>query len=144
MSSRPGYKSNRVWSGLKHLEFMGLADHFGCFGLNHEESGDASEEAGAVWLVLGVFERELPRRCRDSIEARYQVSLQTAKDPDGGPCSAYPSGKSWDEVSGKMGSGKKFYHNVTSGADFVVYVAIIIPVIHHCAAAWKLMSIQQP
>ena len=30
----------------------------------------------------------------------------------------YPRGKSWDEVTGKMGSGKKFYHNVISGADF--------------------------
>ena len=55
----------------------------------------------------------------DSNEARYQVSLKTAKDPEGGPCPAHPSGKSRGEVSGKMGSGK-FYHNVTSGADFVV------------------------
>ena len=53
----------------------------------------------------------------DSIEACHQVPLKTAKDPDGGPCPAYPSGKSWDAVTG---SGKKFYHNVTSGADFVV------------------------
>ena len=60
---------------------------------------------------------------------------------------AYPSGKSWDEVSGKMGLGRKFHHNVISGADFAAqpcFVAIIIPVIHYCAAAWKLMSIQQP
>ena len=30
----------------------------------------------------------------------------------------YPSGKSWYEASGKTGSGKKFYHNVISEADF--------------------------
>ena len=30
----------------------------------------------------------------------------------------YPSGKTWYEASGKAGSGKKFYHNFISGADF--------------------------
>ena len=30
----------------------------------------------------------------------------------------YPSGKFWDEVPGKMSSGKKFFHNAISGADF--------------------------
>ena len=47
-------------------------------------------------------------------------------DLDGGPFPAYPSGKSWDEASGKTGSGKVFYHNVMSGADFAAqpyYVA---------------------
>ena len=34
------------------------------------------------------------------------------------PFPAYPSGKSRDEASGKMGSGKKFYHNAISEADF--------------------------
>ena len=34
------------------------------------------------------------------------------------PFPAYPSGKFRDEASGKTGSGKKFYHNVISGADF--------------------------
>ena len=70
-----------------------------------------------------------------SIEALCQASLRTAKDPDGGPYPAYPSGKSWDEASGKTSSGKKFYHNVISGADFAAQpycVAIITPVIHYC------------
>ena len=40
-----------------------------------------------------------------------------ARDPDGGPYLVYPSGKTWYEVSGKTGSGKKFHHNVISGAD---------------------------
>ena len=31
------------------------ADHFGCCGLNHEGSSDASKASGAVWLVLGIF-----------------------------------------------------------------------------------------
>ena len=44
----------------------------------------------------------------ESIEAYYQASLKSAADPDGGPFPAYPSGKSWDETSGKTGSGKKF------------------------------------
>jgi hypothetical protein len=34
------------------------------------------------------------------------------KDPDGGPFPAYPSGKTWEEPSGKTGSGKKFFHNI--------------------------------
>merc|ERR1719428_1692562 len=57
------------------------------------------------------------------------------KDPDGGAWPAYPSGKSWDEPSGKTGSGKKFYHNVIPGSAFAnqpFYVAIITPVIHYC------------
>ena len=48
-----------------------------------------------------------------SIEAHYQASLKTTPDPHGGPVPACPSGKSWDEVSGKTGS-EKFYHNVIS------------------------------
>ena len=31
-----------------------------CQGLNDKECGDASEESGAVWLLLGVFEHEVP------------------------------------------------------------------------------------
>ena len=34
------------------------------------------------------------------------------------PFPAYPSGNSWDEALGKMGSGKKFHRNVILGADF--------------------------
>ena len=57
-----------------------------------------------------------------------------------GPYPAYPSGKSWNETSGKTGSEKKFYHNVISGAvsEAQSYcVAIITPVIHCCVAVWK-------
>ena len=44
-----------------------------------------------------------------SIEANYQASLKTAKDPDGRPFTAYPFGESWDEGSDKTDSGKKFF-----------------------------------
>merc|ERR1740127_450388 len=52
----------------------------------------------------------------DAHNAHYEAAQKTAKDPDGGPWPAYPSGKSWDEASGKTGSGKKFYHNVLEGS----------------------------
>merc|ERR1711998_437783 len=71
----------------------------------------------------------------DSHEAHYQASLKMAKDPEGGPWPAYPSGKSWDEASGKTGSGKKFYHNIIPGSAVAAeqfYVAIITPAIHYC------------
>ena len=54
----------------------------------------------------------------DSSEAQYQASLKTARDPNGEPYPAFASEKSWNEASGKTGSGKKFYHNVCSGVDF--------------------------
>jgi flavocytochrome c len=68
-------------------------------------------------------------------EKHYQASKKQDADPDGGPWPAYPSGKGWDEASGKTGSGKKFYHNVIPGsavANEPFYVAIITPVIHYC------------
>merc|ERR1711874_481017 len=71
----------------------------------------------------------------DTHDAHYQAAKKTEKDPDGGSWPAYPSGKSWDEASGKTGSGKKFYHNIIDGAAVKsepFYVAIITPVIHYC------------
>ena len=68
-------------------------------------------------------------------EAHYEAAKKTEKDPDGGSWPAYPSGKSWDEASGKTGSGKKFYHNIIPGSAVKsepFYVAIITPVIHYC------------
>ena len=49
-------------------------------------------------------------RREESIEARIQTSMKIAQ--------AYPGGNSWDEAFGKMGSGKRFYHNAISEADF--------------------------
>jgi flavocytochrome c len=70
-----------------------------------------------------------------SHEDHFQAAKKTEKDPDGGAWPAYPSGKSWDEASGKTGSGKKFYHNIIPGSAVKTepfYVAIITPVIHYC------------
>jgi flavocytochrome c len=71
----------------------------------------------------------------DTHQAHYEAAKKTEKDPDGGSWPAYPSGKSWDEPSGKTGSGKKFYHNIIDGSKVATepfYVAIITPVIHYC------------
>jgi len=68
-------------------------------------------------------------------DEHFQAAQKTEKDPDGGSWPGYPSGKSWDDASGKTGSGKKFYHNIIPGASVaneVFYVAIITPVIHYC------------
>merc|ERR1712151_1291153 len=71
----------------------------------------------------------------DVHDKHYEASIKQQKDPDGGSWPAYPSGKSWDEASGKTGSGKKFFHNVIDGSKVEkeeFYVAIITPVIHGC------------
>jgi len=71
----------------------------------------------------------------DTMETHYQAAKKQEKDPEGGPFPAYPSGKTWDEPSGKTGSGKKFFHNIIPGSAVPTepfYVAIITPVIHYC------------
>merc|ERR1719171_3312976 len=76
-----------------------------------------------------------------STEAHYEAAKKTEKDPDGGSWPAYPSGKSWDEPSGKTGSGKKFYHNIIPGSAVKTepfYVAIITPVIHYCMGGLEI------
>merc|ERR1712084_208809 len=74
-------------------------------------------------------------------EKHYESAKKTEKDPDGGSWPAYPSGKSWDEPSGKTGSGKKFFHNIISGSEVKTqefYVAIITPVIHYCMGGLEI------
>ena len=92
-------------------------------------------------------EMEVPvSKWRNRARPIIRVFLKTAEDPDGGPYPAYLSGKSWDEASGKTGSGKKFDHNVISGADFAAqpcYVAIITPVIRYCMGGLEIEKIQQ-
>merc|ERR1740138_602620 len=71
----------------------------------------------------------------DTHDAHYKAAKKQEKDPDGGSWPAYPSGKTWDEPSGKTGSGKKFFHNIIPGSQVAsepFYVAIITPVIHYC------------
>ena len=73
-------------------------------------------ESGATFAVnSGV----LVSKMWESIEAPIQASWKTARILME-PYPVYPSGKSWDEVPGKMSSGKKFFHNAISGADFAV------------------------
>merc|ERR1719482_665672 len=74
-------------------------------------------------------------------QQHYEASVKTAQDPEGGSWPAYPSGKSWDEASGKTGSGKKFYHNIIQGSEVATqpfYVAIITPVIHYCMGGLEI------
>jgi len=76
-----------------------------------------------------------------SHQNHYEAAKKTEKDPDGGSWPAYPSGKSWDEASGKTGSGKKFYHNIIPGSAVKTepfYVAIITPVIHYCMGGLEI------
>merc|ERR1719377_321915 len=77
----------------------------------------------------------------DEHDQHYNAAKKTEKDPDGGSWPAYPSGKSWDEASGKTGSGKKFYHNIIPGSEVKTqpfYVAIITPVIHYCMGGLEI------
>jgi len=74
-------------------------------------------------------------------EEHYQAAKKTEKDSNGGSWPAYPSGKSWDEDSGKTGSGKKFYDNIIPGSAVKSepsYVAIITPVIHYCMGGLEI------
>merc|ERR1719421_921987 len=79
----------------------------------------------------------------DVHDVHYQAAKNTESNPDGGPWPAYPSGKSWDEPSGKTGSGKKFYHNIIPGSAVATepfYVAIITPVIHYCMGGLEITA----
>ena len=61
-----------------------------------------------------------------------ELAEKTAKDPEGGPYNAYPSGKSWDKY------GKKFYHNTPTTMGEQLYVAIVTPVIHYCMGGLEI------
>merc|ERR1712054_683580 len=77
----------------------------------------------------------------DTHEGHYQAAKKQEKDPEGGLFPAYPSGKTWDEPSGKTGSGKKFFHNIIPGsavADEPFYVAFITPIIHYCMGGLEI------
>merc|ERR1711939_102920 len=64
-------------------------------GMKFYESG--AKLAEDMGVALSVLEEET--------EKHYQASQKMEKDPDGGSWPAYPYGKSWDEASGKTGSG---------------------------------------
>merc|ERR1712232_775699 len=93
--------------------------------MKHYESGEALAKDIGVDVSVLIEEHKKHHEAYQKME----------KDPDGGPWPAYPSGKTWDECSGKTGSGKKFFANVLPGdkvAKEPFYVAIITPVIHYC------------
>ena len=77
------------------------------------------------------------RRCK--VRSKPIIRLH----PDEGPYPACPSVKSCDDASGKTGSGKKFYHSVTSGVDYAAQpydVTIATPVIHHCMGGLEMRT----
>merc|ERR1740127_52413 len=77
----------------------------------------------------------------DTHQGHYDAAKKQEKDPEGGPFPAYPSGKTWDEPSGKTGVGKKFFHNVIDGSKVKTepfYSAIITPVIHYCMGGLEI------
>merc|ERR1711874_327516 len=107
-------------------EIIWHAKHYTGRGvMKYYESGEAL--AKDMGVPLSVLEEEH--------EKHFQSAKKQEKDPDGGSWPAYPSGKTWDEPSGKTGSGKKFFHNIIPGSAVkseIFYVAIITPVIHYC------------
>merc|ERR1719375_1889091 len=95
--------------------------------------GSGEELAKDMGIPVSVLE--------DVHQQHYDAAKKTEKDPNGGSWPAYPSGKSWDEASGKTGSGKKFYHNIIPGSAVKsepFYVAIITPVIHYCMGGLEI------
>jgi len=111
-----------IWH-CKHYTGRGVMKYY--------ESGAAL--AKDMGVSLSVMEEE--------VEKHAIAAKKMEADPEGGPFPAYPSGKCWDEASGKTGSGKKFYHNVINGSQFATepyYVAIITPIIHYCMGGLEI------
>eukprot|EP00397_Hematodinium_sp_SG-2012_P020477 GEMP01021099.1.p2 GENE.GEMP01021099.1~~GEMP01021099.1.p2 ORF type:complete len:520 (+),score=136.57 GEMP01021099.1:24-1562(+) len=82
-------------------------------------------------------------RMEGHVQQHYEASKKQESSPDDGPYPAYPTGKSWDIPSGQTGVGKKFFHNVITGADFKTepfYVAIVTPVVHYCMGGLEISS----
>merc|ERR1711871_1162746 len=113
-----------IWH-CKHYTGLGVMKYY--------ESGEAlAKDMGVDLAVLEATH-----------EGHYQAAKKQEKDPDNGPYPAYPSGKTWDEASGKTGSGKKFYHNIIPGSAVATepfYVAIITPVIHYCMGGLEVTA----
>merc|ERR1712100_232138 len=105
-----------IWH-CKHYHGRGVMKKF-------DSGAELAKEMGVDVKVLAQAHQE-----------HYEASKKQEKDPDGGSWPAYPSGKTWDEPSGKTGSGKNFFHNIIPGSavkNEIFYVAIITPVIHYC------------
>jgi len=68
----------------------------------------------------------------ETFKSYNEIAEKMAKDPEGGPYNAYPSGKSWDPY------GKKYYHNMPCETNDVWHVAIVTPVIHYCMGGLEI------
>merc|ERR1712137_553793 len=91
------------------------------------------ELANEMGIDVAVLER--------THDIHFEGATKMAKYPDDGPFNAYPSGKSWDEPSGKTKCGKKFYTNLIDGSAVRTqkfYAAIITPVIHYCMGGLEI------
>merc|ERR1712207_118237 len=113
-----------VWPSIKRRQMRssGTLNTTQGAASKYYESGEAL--AKDMGVPLSVLEEEH--------EKHFQAAKKQEKDPDGGSFPAYPSGKTWDEPSGKTGSGKKFFHNIIPGSAVATqefFVAIITPVI---------------
>jgi len=74
-------------------------------------------------------------------EAHYQAAKKSEAEADAGPWPAFPTGRSWDDASGKAGAGKKFFANAIRGSDVkaqAFYVATVTPVIHYCVGGLEI------
>ncbi|CAE8599640.1 unnamed protein product [Polarella glacialis] len=87
------------------------------------------------------------QRLVDVHEAHAQAAQESTKlrgeasEPPPGPWPGYPSGRSWDEPSGRTGYGKLDFSNALPGSAFVdepFYVAMVTPVIHYCAGGLQI------
>merc|ERR1712190_145084 len=68
-------------------------------------------------------------------EAHDQASRSASSSSSSAPYPGYPSGRSWDEASGRLGTGKTMFRNTIPGAAVrseAFHVAIVTPVIHCC------------
>ena len=81
-------------------------------------SGDNFASMSSVLNEWLFSEMPYSRGC-DEFSERLQIVLFTLGDLElNAVYDACPGGKSWDEVPGQTGSGKKFHRNVISGVDF--------------------------
>ena len=67
-----------------------------------------------------------------TFKAHNEIADKAAKDPEGGPYPAYPTGKSYDPF------GKKFFHNTPTTMGEQLHVAIVTPIIHYCMGGLEI------
>ena len=83
-----------------------------CLAMNKATSDDGACKHYTGRGVMKFYDASLVQlrsRTWECLSRGYcQATLKTTQDSDGGLLPAYPSGKSWDEASGKTGSGKRF------------------------------------